>query len=356
MQRRPMKVFIFALALATLTAAAAAPKSIQPVENELLAVEKRIIEIYRENVPAVVNVRSIAVQTNIFYGEEIEIPRGMGTGFVWDGEGHIVTNFHVVQGGDEFVITFHGDKGEYKAVVQGVDPKNDIALLKLEKRPKNLRYANIGKSKELVVGQMAMAIGNPLGFDYSLSRGIVSATGREMLGIGGVKIRNMIQTDAAINQGNSGGPLLDSSGRVIGMNTMIASRSGSSAGLGFAVPIDTISKAVPQLIEHGKIIRPGLGITVLDDPRVRDQYPKGAVLRWVDPDRGAGKAGLKGMRRGSFGRLYFGDVIISIDGNEVNTLDDIYFVLSKFKIGDTVTVEFLRDDKKQKAKVTLQEL
>ena len=357
MQRSPMKVILLFLTLFPLVACAQSDSQpTKPLSNELLAIEKRVIDIYRENVPAVVNAQSIALRTNVFYGEEVEIPQGMGTGFVWDKDGHIVTNFHVVQGGDEFVVTFHGDKGEYKAVVQGVDPKNDIAVLKLQKRPKNLRYVNIGKSSSLMVGQMTMAIGNPLGFDYSLSRGIVSATGREMLGIGGVNIRNMIQTDAAINQGNSGGPLIDSSGRVIGMNTMIASRSGSSAGLGFAVPIDTISKAVPQLIEHGKIIRPGLGISVLDDPRVKDQFPKGIVLRWVDPQGAAGLAGLKGMMRGSFGRVYFGDVILTVDKKEVNSLDDIYQILGEYKIGDEVTVEYIRDNKKKKTKVKLQEL
>lgn len=325
-------------------------------ESEFLAMEKRVVEIYRENVPAVVNVRSIAIRSNFFYGDEVEIPQGMGTGFVWDADGHIVTNFHVVQGGDEFIITFHKDKNEYKASVVGADPKNDIAVLKLNKMPKNLRYTNKGDSKTLQVGQIAMAIGNPLGFDHSLSRGIISALGREMQGIGGVKIRNMIQTDAAINQGNSGGPLLDSSGRVIGMNTMIASRSGSSAGLGFAVPIKTISKSVPQLIKHGKIIRPGLGISVLDDPRVQSQFPKGIVLRYVDPEGAAGKAGLKGMMRDNFGRMYFGDIILKVDDKEVNSLDDIYYILGEYKIGDKVTIEYLRDQKTKKVKAKLQEL
>ena len=352
-----MKALVIFLSLIPLiTCGKGTPQPAKMLSPDLLTLEKRVIDIYRENVPAVVNVRSIAVRSNFFYGDEIEIPRGMGTGFVWDEDGHIVTNFHVVQGGDEFVITFHNDKNEYKAVVKGADPKNDIAVLKLKKRPKNLRYVNTGNSQRLLVGQIAMAIGNPLGFDHSLSRGIISAIGREMQGIGGVKIKNMIQTDAAINQGNSGGPLLDSSGRVIGMNTMIASRSGSSAGLGFAVPIATISKSVPQLIQYGKIIRPGLGISVLDDPRVKQQFPKGIALRFVDPQGSAGKAGLKGMMRDNFGRMYFGDVILKVDGKEVNSLDDIYYVLGEYKIGDKVSIEYLRDGKKLSTKAVLQEL
>lgn len=343
-----MKSLLMFLLLVPFTATA--------LDGEFLALEKRVINIYKEKVPTVVNVRSIAIRSNFFFGEEVEIPRGMGTGFVWDKAGHIVTNFHVVQGGDDFVITFHKDNSEYKASVIGADPKNDIAVLKLNKRPKNLIPVEIGVSNQLEVGQLAMAIGNPLGFDHSLSRGIISALGRKMQGIGGVKIRDMIQTDAAINQGNSGGPLLDSSGRVIGMNTMIASQSGSSAGLGFAVPIDTIAKSVPQLIKHGKIIRPGLGISVLDDPRVREQFPKGIVLRYVDPQGAAGKAGLKGMMRDNFGRMYFGDIILKVDKKEVNSLDDIYYQLDNYKIGDKVTIEYLRDDKKKKTTVKLQEL
>ena len=324
--------------------------------DNLLPVEKRVIEIYKKSVPSVVNVANIKYADSFFYGK-VEVPQGTGTGFLWDNEGHIVTNYHVVQGGNSFVITFHKDKNQYKAEVVGVAPKSDIAVLKLKKLPKNLEPISIGKSSTLQVGQMALALGNPYGFDHSLSKGIISALGRKIDGIGGVKIHNMIQTDTAINQGNSGGPLLNSQGELIGMNTMIVSRSGASAGLGFAVPVDTVSGIVPQLIKYGKIIRPGLGIGILD-VEIRERYigEKGAALSFVDPNGTAGDAGLKGMMRDRYGRIYVGDVLLRINGKEVNSRDDVYHQLGKYKIGDTIKIEYLREEKVKMIKVTLKAL
>ncbi len=328
----------------------------QDTNKKLLPVENKVIEIYKSNVDSVVNVSNIRVADSFFYGK-VEVPQGTGTGFVWDTKGHIVTNYHVVQGGDNFMVTFRKNSKQYKAKVVGVAPTKDIAVLKLETMPDDLRPIKVGTSKDLQVGQMALAIGNPFGFDHSISKGIISALERKMDGIGGVKIHNMIQTDAAINRGNSGGPLLNSNGHLIGVNTMIVSTSATSAGLGFAVPVDTVSKIVPQLIEHGKVIRPGLGIGVLDD-EIKYRYvgDKGVVLSFVDPDGAAGIAGLKGMMRDRFGRIYLGDVILKVNGVEVNTKDDIYQEVGKYKIGDTITVEYLRDDKKKKLKVKLQAL
>ncbi|MBD65239.1 MAG: hypothetical protein CME62_08530 [Halobacteriovoraceae bacterium] len=324
--------------------------------SELLAIEKRIIHIYQKTSPMVVSVANIKVAKNWMYGEEVEVPQGAGSGFVWDDDGHIVTNFHVVEGGDSFMVTFN-DKKQYHAKIVGVDPKNDIAVLKLKKNKLNLKGIPKGSSKDLQVGQLSLAIGNPMGFEHSLSRGIVSAIGRKMQGIGGVKIHDMIQTDAAINQGNSGGPLLNSKGEVIGMNTMIVSRSGGSAGLGFAVPIDTINRSVPQLIKFGKVIRPGLGIGVLDD-HVKQRFlgDKGVALSYVDPDGAAASAGLKGMMRDNFGRIYVGDVIMKVDGKPVNSLDEIYHVLGGYEIGDRVEIEYMREDKTHKVKVKLKAL
>lgn len=326
-------------------------------QAQLLELEKRIIQVYQENVPSIVSVANIKVARSILYGDEVEVPQGAGTGFVWDDKGHIITNFHVVNGGNTFVITFQGDEKQYKASIVGVSPNKDIAVLKLNKIKKSMKVVKQGSSEKLKVGQLALAIGNPFGFDHSISRGIISALGRKMDGIGGVKIHDMIQTDAAINQGNSGGPLLDSSGNVIGMNTLIVSGSGSSAGLGFAVPIDTIKRIVPQLIKFGKVIRPGLGISVLEE-HLRQRYvgKKGVALSFVDPNGPAGVAGLKGMMRDRFGRVYLGDIILSVDTKEVNSRDDIYHVLEKYKIGDSVRVEFLREDNKRTATVRLKEL
>lgn len=324
--------------------------------SQLLESEKRTIHIYHETVPSVVNVSNIRVADNFFYGK-VEVPQGAGTGFVWDKEGHIVTNFHVVQGGDIFVITFHNNKKQYKAKVVGVAPTKDIAVLKLIDSPKNLKSIKVGTSKDLLVGQSAIAIGNPFGLDHSISKGIISALGRKIDGIAGVKIHEMIQTDAAINQGNSGGPLINSSGELIGMNTMIFSTSGSNSGLGFAVPVDTIKRITPQLIQHGRVIRPGLGIGVLDD-QIKERYfdNDGAAISFVDPDGAAAKAGLRGMLKDRYGRIYLGDVITKVENKKVNNKDDIFHALEQFKIGDTIKVEFIRENKPKSTTIKLQEL
>jgi S1-C subfamily serine protease len=325
-------------------------------DSNLLEVEKRTIKIYESVVPSVVHVSNIKNQNSFFYGE-IEVPQGAGSGFVWDQEGHIVTNFHVVQGGNKFLVSFHNDKKQYEAKLVGTEPKKDIAVLKLTEKPKKLTNITAGNSKSLQVGQMAFAIGNPFGLDHSLTTGIISALGRKIDGIGGVKIHDMIQTDASINQGNSGGPLLNSNGELIGMNTMIFSTSGSSAGLGFAVPANAINSIVPQIVKHGKVVRPGLGIGVLEES-IRERYigDKGAAISFIDEDGPAGKAGLKGMTRDRQGRIFFGDVITQIDGKDVNSLDDLYHLLENYKIGDTINVKYLRDKKEFTTKLKLQAL
>ena len=358
-----LKLFITFLTLTSLTLCIANDKTYETKTltvderlDELLEVERKIIKTYQEVVPSVVNVSNIKVADSFFYGR-VEVPQGAGSGYVWDNNGHIVTNYHVVQGGDSFVITFHNDKKQYKAKVIGVAPNKDIAVLKLEEKPKKLVPVKVGSSKNLLVGQITLALGNPFGLDHSISKGIISALGRKIDGIGGVKIHDMIQTDAAINQGNSGGPLLNSSGEIIGMNTMIFSPSGSSAGLGFAVPVDTISRIVPQLIEHGKVIRPGLGIGILED-NVRERYvgDKGAVISYLDEKGAAAKAGLKGIEKDRFGRIYIGDIILKVDGKEVNGRDDVYHALDQKEIGDKVSIEYKRGKKVKTVDVTLQQL
>ncbi len=324
--------------------------------SNLLSEEKRTIHIYHETVPSVVNVSNIKVADSFFYGK-VEVPQGAGTGFVWDKDGHIVTNYHVVQGGNSFVITFHNDKKQYKAKVVGTAPKKDIAVLKLTEVPKRLKPIKIGSSKNLLVGQMSLAIGNPFGLDHSISKGIISALGRKIDGIGGVKIHEMIQTDAAINQGNSGGPLLNSSGEVIGMNTMIFSTSGSSSGLGFAVPVDTINRNVPQIIKYGKVIRPAIGIGILDERKKKSLgIKKGAVITYIVPRGAASKAGLKGMMKDEYGRIFLGDIILKINNKTVDNLDDIYYQLDKYKVGQEISITYLRDKKKIKTKLKLQQL
>ncbi len=326
-------------------------------KTELLQVETKTIEIYRNAVPSTVNVSNIKVARNLYYGE-VEIPQGAGSGFVYDTEGHIITNYHVVQGGSSFVVTFHNDPKQYKAKIVGVAPEKDVAVLKLDEKPSKLSPITFGSSKDLLVGQNSIAIGSPFGLDYTLTTGVISALGRKIDGIGGVKINDMIQTDAAINMGNSGGPLLDSDGNLIGMNTVIFSTSGSSAGLGFAVPADTIKVVVPQLIKNGKLTRPGLGIGILPDSMKQRIIGKvqGIIISHVDEKGSAAKAGLKGMTQDQFGRAYLGDILLSVDGQNVNSLDDIYQILETKKVGDDVMVKYQRDGKILATKVRLQAL
>jgi S1-C subfamily serine protease len=324
----------------------------------LLESEQNTINVFENSVSSVVNVSNLRIARRGWFDfDPMTIPAGNGSGFVWDDQGHIVTNFHVIASGDSFLVSFHADPKQYEAVLVGAEPRKDVAVLKLKERPKNLKPVSLGESNSLRIGQKAMAIGNPFGLDHTITEGIISATNRKIQGIGNVRIHGMIQTDASINPGNSGGPLFDSSGRVIGVNTMIFSSSGTSAGVGFAVPIDTIKLIVPQLIEHGKVIRPGLGIGVLPDhARRRFGIERGIVITTLDPSGGAAQAGLQGLNQDRRGRLHIGDVVISIDGKPVDSFDDIYHVLENYKIGDTVEVTYIRDRKERKTKVRLTEI
>ncbi len=337
-----------------------AEEIIKEVEaSQLLQSEKNTISVFQRNVKSVVNVSNMRIaRTGFwFHSEEMEVPAGAGSGFVWDEEGHIVTNFHVIQGGDNFVVSFHQDKEPYEAELVGVYPQKDIAVLKLKSKPKKLYPVSPGNSKNLLVGQKAMAIGNPFGLDHTITTGIVSATGRKIRGIGGVHINGMIQTDCSINPGNSGGPLYDSQGSVIGMNTMIYSASGSSAGVGFSVPIDTIKSIVPQIIKYGKVKRPGLGIGLLEE-RLKHYFgiEKGIVVKYVDPKSPAAKAGLEGMQKDRRGRYILGDIILEIDGQEVNNYDEIFNVLDKYNVGDKVKVKYLHGDEKKDTELKLTEI
>ncbi|HAZ08854.1 MAG TPA: 2-alkenal reductase [Elusimicrobia bacterium] len=319
----------------------------------LIADEENSIKVFADASPSVVYVTNVAIGQNL-YMDEFAIPQGSGSGFVWDNQGHIVTNFHVVQGGDAFLVTLQ-DQTQLTANLVGSDPNKDIAVLKVSKGLNKLKPVKAGSSDLLRVGQKTLAIGNPFGLDHTLTTGIISALGREVVGIGGVTIRDMIQTDAAINPGNSGGPLLDSSGDLIGMNTMIFSRSGSSAGIGFAVPVSFIKRIVPQLIEFGKVIRPGIGITVLTAGQkyylIGDQ--EGVVINQITRASPAAKAGLRGLRRVPGGRMVLGDILIGIGGHAVKDYDDLYNALDRYKAGDVVDIKFLREGKALTVPITL---
>jgi S1-C subfamily serine protease len=314
--------------------------------------ERNTIEIVRKNKSSVVYVTNIQLVRDFWYGSEEKMPRGSGSGFVWDDQGHIVTNFHVIEDGVEFLVTLpNGEQRQAKLV--GKEESKDVAVLKLDGNVSGLFPITPGTSKDLLVGQKVVAIGNPFGFDYTVTKGIVSALGRKILGAGGVTIPNMIQTDASINPGNSGGPLLNSAGELIGMNTMIVSPSGASSGVGFAVPVDIIRKTVPELIRFGKVQHPGLGVTFLPDQYARRADVQGVVVMEVQTSSAAYEAGLRGLSRDRYGRTYINDVITAVDKTAVKTYDDLFTALENYKIGDTVTLTVLRNEKSRPVKMQL---
>jgi S1-C subfamily serine protease len=274
----------------------------------------------------------------------------MGSGIVWDKKGHILSNFHVVQNASSLrVIMSNGD--EYDAKVVGVDPDHDIAVLRVDAPAKKLTPIPVGTSNHLKVGQKVLAIGNPFGFDCSLSVGVVSSLCRSMRSVTGITIDDVIQTDAAINSGNSGGPLLNGAGQLIGISTAIVSPTGGSVGIGFAIPVDMVSDIVPQLIAHGKIKRAGLGIQLMPDYIARRYGIRGAVIGEVMPNGAAAKSNLRGTHE-----RRLGDVIVKIDDTAVESSVDLREILLQHKEGDVVTIVYQRGRRKVTARVTLQTL
>ena len=320
--------------------------------EDLSAEEQRNIRIFRDAAPSVVYVASKAIRRDIFTLDAMEIPQGTGTGFVWDADGHVVTNFHVVSGGDRFSVVFE-DGSEREARLIGAAPDKDLAVLRLGDPPANLVPATIGTSADLVVGQRVLAIGNPFGLDHTLTIGVVSALGRELTAPTRRQIRDVIQTDAAINPGNSGGPLLDSRGRVIGINTAIFSPTRTSVGIGFAVPVDTVRRLVPQLIASGRPEQAGIGITPLPDRYARNWRIDGVIVREVAPGGPAARAGLEGLRMTRRGRLVLGDVIVAADGEAVASIDDLLHVFERRGAGAVVTLTLEREGERRTVEVTL---
>jgi S1-C subfamily serine protease len=323
--------------------------------GDLAADEKANIELFKAAGPSVVFITTSQQRVDLRTRNVLEIPVGSGSGFVWDHAGHIITNFHVVQRAARAKVTL-ADHNTYDAELVGVSPSHDIAVLRIKAPVSKLPPIRVGTSHDLQVGQKVFAIGNPFGLDQTLTTGIVSALGRTIQSPSGQPIDEVIQTDAAINPGNSGGPLLDSSSRLIGMNTAIYSPSGSSAGIGFAVPIDTIKMVVEQLIATGKYAQPVLGVNLND--RVSELLTKqigvqGAVVLGVGEGTGAAEAGLRGTTRGPGGEIIPGDVIQTVAGRPVKSNTDIYSALKRYHPGDVVDVQILRDGQPQTVKVKL---
>jgi S1-C subfamily serine protease len=331
------------------------PRPVEP-RGDLAEIEKTNIKVYEDVSPSVVHVTNLAERSNPFSLNVQRVPRGTGSGFVWDDDGHIVTNYHVVEGADAATVTL-ADHSTYDATRLWAYADKDIAVLTVSApRGKLRKMPWIGSSHDLKVGQVTYAIGNPFGLDQTLTTGIVSALGREIEGDSGhAPITGVIQTSAAINPGNSGGPLLDMRGRLIGMNTAILSPSGTFAGIGFAIPVDEINRIVPQLIEHeGKIVHPGLGVQWAEDQLARRLgVDDGALILKVQPGGPAARAGLRGTSRDRRGRLHLGDVVTAINGQAVHGSKEVQDALGKYKVGDTVTVTIERDGEPQDVKVQL---
>jgi S1-C subfamily serine protease len=322
-----------------------------PIEDE-----RNTMAIFRAVAPTAVFVTQKRVVVDYWAGAAVEVPAGSGSGFVWDKQGHVVTNFHVIQGARSLIVTLQ-DQSTHEASIVGVEPRKDIAVLKIDvPQDKLVPIVLPDKKTHLVVGQKAIAIGNPFGLDHTLTVGVISALGRAMDGVGGVQIRDMVQTDAAINPGNSGGPLLDSGGRLIGMNTAIYSKTGSSAGVGFAVPVSAIQRVVPQLIRSGHVQKVGLGIRIDGEQRLERRIGiRGLIVLSVQPGSPAEKAGIRGVET-TAGGMKLGDVIVGIDQATIDDYDDLYNALDPHAVGDKVKVKLRRGNALVTVEVELVEI
>ena len=325
----------------------AAPRPVTPRGN-LTAEESSNIDVFEKWKGSVVYISTSERVMDFWTRDVMSVPRGTGSGFVWDEQGHIVTNVHVIAGAAEATVKL-ADGRDYQATLVGASPAHDIAVLKIAPTGKAVVPVAIGTSDDLRVGQKVFAIGNPFGLDWTLTTGIVSALDRSLDSESGSVIRHLVQTDAAINPGNSGGPLLDSAGRLIGVNTAIYSPSGASAGVGFAVPVDTVNRVVPELIAHGHYSPPTLDVEaddMLSRAVARELGVEGvAVLRGAAPFRGA--------HLGARNLIVPGDVILAVEGKPVTTSAQLAAMLDDYKIGDEVHLEVWREGKHTQLKARL---
>ncbi len=331
-------------------AAAPLPSPALEPYTDLRPDEQAVVDLFENTSQSVVYITTVTRRQDIF-GRGVNVPQGSGTGFIWDAEGHVVTNFHVLQGASEALVVMH-DQTSYIAEWVGGSERHDLAVLRIDAPPDTLQPVRLGDSDRLRVGQNVYAIGNPFGLSASRTTGIVSALNRQIGGLNsGDIIEGVIQIDAAINPGNSGGPLLDSRGRLIGINSQIASPSGASAGVGFALPVNTVRRVVPQLLANGEYTPAQLGITI--DQRLNRVVAQrlgisGVLVYQVYPDSGAARAGFRGTEPGAWG-----DIIVQIDGEAVPTIGDLQLILDRYQPGDEVDVTIIRDGETRNAVVTL---
>ena len=304
--------------------------------------EQNNISVFKAASVSTVHITTLEAARSLFSLDILQVPKGTGTGFIWDDRGHVVTNFHVIQGGSAARVTL-SDQTTWKAALVGAFPDRDLAVLRIDAPKEKLRPIAVGTSKDLQVGQKVYAIGNPFGLDQTLTTGVISALDREIESVTQRAIRGVIQTDAAINPGNSGGPLLDSAGRLIGVNTAIFSPSGAFAGIGFAIPVDEVNRVVPRLIRDGKLVRPALGIQAAP-PQLHAtlKLPKGVAVLGVAKGGAAEAAGVRPFQRGAAGEIVAGDIITALGGKPVTSLDELLEALEQHRPGDTVKLSVLR--------------
>ena len=330
----------------------AEPRAIT-ARGDLAEDEKNTIDIFRESAPSVVFITSLAVRRNLFSLNAVQIPQGTGSGFIWDREGRIVTNYHVISDASQIRVTL-SDQSQHRAVLVGAAPDKDLAVLQISAPSGKLKPIVVGEASNLLVGQKVFAIGNPFGLDQTITSGIISALGREINAITGRTIDGVIQTDAAINPGNSGGPLLDSAGRLIGVNTAIYSPSGAYAGIGFAVPVEEVNRVVPELIKYGKLIKPGIGVTLVDE-RYAARYgiSEGILIGRVEVGGPADQAGLQAARQ-LRGEIVTGDIIVGIDGSQVSSVNDVRNILENMQVGDEIELTYLRQGQQLTTRMRLE--
>lgn len=309
-------------------------------DPSLVSDEQNSIDVYKTISPGVAFINTTSVSQD-WFGNEQE-GKGNGSGSVIDSNGHILTNYHVIEGAQKLTVSFGGDK-QYPARVIGGDPDTDLAIIKIEP-PAGMTIVPLGDSDKLVVGQKVLAIGNPFGLDRTLTTGVISGLQRPIRARNNRPIDAAIQTDASINPGNSGGPLLDKYGKMIGINSQILSPAGGSVGVGFAVPVNTAKRIVPQLLQFGEVRRPKLGATLpsvseLAARGYRLPVEQGLLIYQTQPNGSADRAGLRGISTNG----NIGDIILAVDGQKMTGLDDLYRLLDKKQIGDTVNLEVYRD-------------
>lgn len=334
----------------TATARAITPR------GDLAEDEKATIEIFRESSPSVVHITTVnqVVHNSLVYDQA----QGFGSGFIWSAEGYVVTNYHVLQSSGGAKVTL-ATGTTHDARFVGASADFDLAVLKIDVPSVKLKPLIVGESKNLQVGQKVFAIGNPFGLDQTLTTGVIGGLGRQIRSITNHPIQGVIQTDAAINPGNSGGPLLDSAGRLIGVNTMIYSPTGANAGIGYAVPVDTVNRVVPQLIQTGQIVRPVLGIAIWADQTVKNlvrlqTLPReGVLVLAVPPSVSEGKNGLRPTTKTAEGQLVLGDLIIGLNEQEVRDSSDLNRALDEKKVGEEVNLRVLRGDQEVTLKMKL---